>query len=75
MACREQEPILEEVERNCTLSAERINPLKNRSIIKEFRLTVTPTTILLNDGVEVKRFEGLVHRESLEEAIHRCHNG
>ncbi len=75
MACREQEPILEEVERNCNLAAERINPLRNRSIIREFRLSVTPTIIILKDGTEVKRFEGLVHREQLEDAVRRPYIG
>lgn len=75
MACHEQEPILEEVERNCHFTADRINPLKKRAVIKEFRLSVTPTILMLNDGAEVKRFEGLVHREPLEEAIRRFYKG
>lgn len=75
MACHEQEPILEEVERTCNLAAERINPLRNRSIIREFRLSVTPTIIILKDGTEVKRFEGLVHREQLEDAVRRPYIG
>ncbi|MGV8129994.1 MAG: thioredoxin family protein [Methanolinea sp.] len=75
MACHEQKPILEEVERNCNIAADRINPLKNRAAIKEFRLSVTPTIVILKNGTEVKRFEGLVHREPLEEAIRRFYIG
>lgn len=75
MACHEQEPILTEVERNTHLTAERINPLRERSAIREFQLTVTPTILIMNNGTEVKRFEGLVHREQLEEAIRSYQSG
>lgn len=75
MACQEQEPILSEVERNTHLIAERINPLRERSAMHEFRLSVTPTILIMNNGTEVKRFEGLVHREQLEEAIRRHQSG
>jgi len=56
MACEEQEPI---------------NPLKERSNIEEYKLQVTPTTIILSDGKVVERFEGVVHREQLVEAIRK----
>lgn len=71
MACHEQEPILAEVEGDCHLEAERINPLTKRALIKEYRLSVTPTILIFKDGIEVERFEGLVHREHLNEAISR----
>jgi thioredoxin 1 len=69
MACQEQEPINREVERALSLHIEAINPLKNRSLIEEYSLRVTPTTIILKDGNVVGRFEGVVHREQLEDAI------
>ncbi len=69
MACHEQEPVLAEVEGACTIRAERINPLREKAAIEKYHLTVTPTIIILKDGVETRRFEGLVYREQLEEAI------
>jgi thioredoxin 1 len=69
MACHEQEPILGEVEKTYQIRAERINPLKERAYIGEYDLSVTPTILLIRDGTVVRRFEGVVHRERLEDAI------
>jgi thioredoxin 1 len=69
MACEEQEPINREVETSLNIQIESINPLKNRSFIDEYQLRVTPTIVIISDGKVVERFEGVVHREQLEEAI------
>ncbi len=69
MACQEQEPINREVEKSLNIRIEEINPLKNRSYIDDFQLRVTPTIVILSDGKVIERFEGVVHREQLEEAI------
>lgn len=70
MACHEQEPILAEVESALGIRAERINPTRERSYIRKYRLSVTPTIVIeRDDGSGAARFEGLVHREQLEEAI------
>lgn len=70
MACHEQEPILAEVELALGMRVERINPARDRSYIGKYRLSVTPTLIVEgDDGTEVARFEGLVHREQLEEVV------
>jgi len=71
MACEEQEPINREVEQSLKIKIEPINPLKERSNIEEYKLQVTPTTIILSDGKVVERFEGVVHREQLVEAIRK----
>jgi len=71
MACQEQEPINQEVESVLNIKIESINPLKNRSYIEEFQLRVTPTLLILKDGEVKARFEGVVHREQLEEAIRK----
>lgn len=72
MACSEQDPIIAEAEKDCGVKVERVNPMKEKRAIKEHRLSVTPTILVFRDGAEVERFEGLVHREQLDEAI-RCH--
>lgn len=73
MACSEQEPIILEVEKECGVTVERIgiDPTKGRDMIREHRLSVTPTILMIRDGAEVERFEGLVYREQLDTAIRR----
>ncbi|NYT06640.1 MAG: thioredoxin [Methanomicrobiales archaeon] len=71
MACQEQEPINREVEEALSVHIEPVNPLKDRSYLEKYSLRVTPTIVILKDGQVVERFEGVVHREQLEEAIQK----
>lgn len=71
MACQEQDPINREVETALNIQIEAINPLKERTYIDEYHLRVTPTIVILHDGKEAERFEGVVHREQLEDAIRK----
>jgi thioredoxin 1 len=71
MACTEQSPINREVEKNVHITIEEVDALKNPSSIKEYQLKVTPTTLVIRDGIVKERFEGVVHREKLEEAIRK----
>lgn len=71
IACEEQDPINREVEAALRIRFETINPLKERSYIDTYLLQVTPTLLIIQDGQVVERFEGVVHREQLEEAIRR----
>jgi thioredoxin 1 len=69
MGCEEQAPINQEVSKALSIEIEEIDAVKNPEYIKQFGLRVTPTIIIL-DGDDVKeRYEGVVHREELEEAI------
>jgi thioredoxin 1 len=69
MACQEQDPINREVETVLGIHIDTINPLKERKYIDEFSLHVTPTIVIIKDGKVAGRFEGVVHREQLEDAI------
>jgi thioredoxin 1 len=69
MACKEQEPINREVETALDIHIEAINPLQERNYIGEYNLQVTPTIVIIKDGRVAGRFEGVVHREQLEDAI------
>jgi thioredoxin 1 len=71
MACQEQDPINREVESALKVQIEEINPLKDRKYIDEYNLRVTPTIIIIKDGNVAERFEGVVHREQLEDAIRK----
>ena len=69
MACKEQEQINSEVETSLNIHIEAINPLQERNYIDEYNLQVTPTIVIIKDGKVAGRFEGVVHREQLEDAI------
>ena len=71
MACEEQDPINREVESALKIHIEAFNPLENRKYIDEYDLLVTPTIVIIKDGKVVERFEGVVHREQLEDAIRK----
>jgi thioredoxin 1 len=69
MGCSEQAPINREVEKALHIRIEEIDAVKNPHFVTQYRLRATPTIIILKNGEERKRFEGLVHREELEAAI------
>lgn len=69
MGCEEQVPINREVEKNLGISIEEIDAVKNPQYVKDYRLKVTPTILVLVDGEVREKKEGLVHREELESAI------
>jgi len=71
MACQEQEPINRGVESGLNINIETINPLKERKYIEEYHLKVTPTILIIKDGKVAERFEGVVYREQLEDAIRK----
>jgi thioredoxin 1 len=69
MGCSEQAPVNREVEKDLQIRIEEIDAMKNPRFVRQYHLRVTPTTIILVNGEEKKRFEGLVHREELEAAL------
>jgi thioredoxin 1 len=69
MGCSEQAPINREVEKDLHIRIEEIDVVKNPRFVRQYHLRVTPTTVILLNGDEKKRFEGLVHREELETAL------
>ncbi|NLZ29567.1 MAG: thioredoxin family protein [Methanomicrobiales archaeon] len=71
MGCKEQTPILTEVEKDLGVEIEVIDAVKNPQYIKEYKLRVTPTTLIIEDDDVRERMEGFVHREDLEAAIRR----
>jgi thioredoxin 1 len=69
MGCMEQSPINTEVAKALNLTFEEIDAIKNPQYIGEFLLKVTPTIVILKEGILMERFEGVVHTEQLKEAI------
>ncbi|MDD1720179.1 MAG: thioredoxin family protein [Methanoregulaceae archaeon] len=71
MACSEQAPINRSVSQALNIPIEEIDVMKERSYIRQYRLSVTPTIVVLKKGTEVARFEGVVHNEALEESLRK----
>ncbi len=69
MGCSEQEPINRGIEKDLHIGIQVIDVVKNPRFVSGYGLRVTPTTLILRNGMEKRRFEGLVHREELEAAL------
>ncbi|MDD1670852.1 MAG: thioredoxin family protein, partial [Methanomicrobiales archaeon] len=67
----EQAPINREVEKDLHVSIEVVDVVKNPRFVRRYGLRVTPTILILQNGEERRRFEGLVYREELEEAVRK----
>ncbi|MFA5348059.1 MAG: thioredoxin family protein [Methanoregula sp.] len=65
MGCMEQTPINAEVAKSLNITIEEIDATKNPDYIREFQLKVTPTIVILKDGLARERFEGVVQTEQL----------
>ena len=69
MGCMEQTPINTEVGKSLNIAIEEIDAIKNHQYIREFLLKVTPTMVILKEGILLERFEGVVHAEQLTAAL------
>ncbi|HTY52320.1 MAG TPA: thioredoxin family protein [Methanomicrobiales archaeon] len=69
MGCSEQSPINRQVEKDLKIGIQEIDAVKNPRFVAQYHLRVTPTIIILQNGVEKKRFEGVVHTDELEAAL------
>jgi len=67
----EQEPINREAEKVLSLTIEEIDAVENPQYVKDYNLKVTPTIILIQDGIVRERFEGVVHQEQLLETFRK----
>jgi thioredoxin 1 len=69
MGCMEQTPINTEVGKLLNIPIEEIDAIQNPKFVKEFQLKVTPTIVVLVDGMAKEKLEGVVHREQLESTL------
>jgi thioredoxin-like negative regulator of GroEL len=69
MGCMEQAPINAEMAKKLGVTIEEIDAIKNPKYIGDFQLKATPTILVLVDGVEKERFEGVAHVEQLESTL------
>jgi thioredoxin 1 len=71
MGCMEQAPINTEVAQKLGVIIDEIDAIKNPEYISEYQLKATPTILVLVDGIQKERFEGVVHVEELESALRK----
>ena len=71
MGCSEQSPINRQVEKALHIQIQEIDAVKEPRFVSQYHLRVTPTLVILVNGEEKERFEGLVHREELEAAVRK----
>lgn len=72
MGCEEQRPINREVSEALEIEIDEIDVTEEPDYIRTYNLRVTPTILVISDGVVQERFEGVVHQEDLEGAINRA---
>jgi len=72
MGCEEQRPINREISEALGIEIDEIDVTEEPDYIQTYNLRVTPTLLILSDGIVKERFEGVVHQEDLEDAINRA---
>ncbi|MGC9435472.1 MAG: thioredoxin family protein [Methanomicrobiales archaeon] len=72
MGCEEQRPINREVSEALEIEIDEIDVTEEPDYIRTYNLRVTPTILVISNGIVQERFEGVVHQEDLEDAINRA---
>lgn len=72
--CRLVAPLLEHYQQCHTgeIQVFNINADENLRLVRQYRLTSLPTILLLQNGLVVRRWEGLLSRESLKAELDTC---
>jgi thioredoxin 1 len=72
--CRLVSPLLEHYQQYHAgdLQVVNVNADNNLRLVRQYRLTSLPTILLLQDGQVVRRWEGLLSRESLKAELDTC---
>ena len=70
-ACKAQDPILEELERDMGNKVDiiRIGITDNRDMFNQFNIDATPTLLIVKNNNILKRYVGVTSRNELESAI------
>ena len=72
--CRALEPRLERVARDYTgrIAVYRVDIDEDSTVAERFRINSLPTVLVLRDGAEAERLDGLVTEKQLREAFERA---
>jgi len=71
IACEEQAPVNSEVSKLLGVTIEEIDIADRPDAICTYTLRVTPTTVVVKDGIAVETIPGVVQREQFEEILNR----
>ncbi len=74
-ACKEQDPILTELERDIGNKVEvvRVGLSENKDMFDEFGIQATPTIILIKDDNVIKKYVGVTSKNELENEINKAY--
>jgi thioredoxin 1 len=74
-ACKAQDPILAELERDIGNKVEiiKISLAENKDLFDEFKINATPTMFIIKDNNIVKKFVGTTSKNDLESEINRAY--
>lgn len=70
-ACKAQDPILTELERDMGHKVDiiKISLAQNKDLFNEFKIDATPTLFVIKDDQIFKKYVGVTSRNELESAI------
>jgi len=73
-ACKAQDPILAELERDIGHKVDiiRIGLAENKDVFDEFKIDATPTLFVIKDNNVFKKYVGVTSRNELESAINNA---
>lgn len=73
-ACRAQDPILEELERDIGHRVDiiRIGLADNKAMFDEFNINATPTLFIIKDNNILKKYIGVTSKNELEATINNA---
>jgi thioredoxin 1 len=74
-ACKAQDPILAELERDIGYKVEiiKISLAENKDLFDEFKINATPTMFIIKDNNILKKFVGTTSKNDLESEINRAY--
>lgn len=74
-ACKAQDPIIEELERDMGNKVDiiKISLTDNKEIFDEFNIDATPTLFLIKDNNILKKYVGVTSKNELESAINNAY--
>lgn len=74
-ACKAQDPIIEELEREMGNKVDiiKISLTENKDLFDEFKISATPTMFIIKDNNILKTFIGTTSKKELESAINSAY--
>ena len=68
-ACQGMTPIVEQLKKTKVIPVEKIDTDYDVTLTEQYNVTSIPTTVVLEDGKEIKRYSGALSYEQLNKLI------